>query len=679
MIKRHSFKQLSQVIKRDGRLAPFNRLKIVEAIRKAAEAGGGEEEHVISQLTDAIVFHLAECYPEGAPEIESIQDAVERVLMQTGSVQTARAYVLYREKRGHLRNTLKVRRDSAHISFIQDVFSLTESLPESWDRKRIVSDLAEEFKMSIKLADEIARSVEERVMAMGFAYVSTGLLRELIEHELFDHGVEAKIKAGSRIGMLVKDVKHQLSRALTIPYASGLYDQVAVTSLKQYMLQHVFSREVVQYHRQGIMHIDHLGQCFFESGTVDLENLKITGLVQGDKDLTAPANYARTLSGQLGAFLREHAIFYASHLEVRELNVLFAPYLEGMSYEQMKQEMQHLLYSSWQGSTVVRQDFYKIFHISVSCPKDLFSKDAIGPGGVLTGKSYGDYSDTIELMAMALVDVCGEETSTSLEDGFPLCRISVKAADLSGVARIEILRVAIALAMHNPHMDLQCVDGLVCVEKPLIQSVTLNCPQIVFRVLYLREENLYLLLSQSVNVALQSLEDKSIMINLKESRVCLKFYGLNLCLSLLQNKELIYEGSAEECLHRILSYARESVDRFEKRTGLEVVFDLCVNPEVENHFMVASQNQFPELETMMQRSDDFGLCSQNMLSEKVLLDHEQLKVWIDLLISHHISFRLSLAFSQRMYAPEDILEAMTLICASLDTSVAKEEDLLFYV
>jgi hypothetical protein len=68
-----------------------------------------------------------------------------------------------------------------------------------------------------------------------------------------------------------------------------------------------------------------------------------------------------------------------------------------------------------------------------------------------------------------------------------------------------------------------------------------------------------------------------------------------------------------------------------------------------------------------------------MLSEKVLLDHEQLKVWIDLLISHHISFRLSLAFSQRMYAPEDILEAMTLICASLDTSVAKEEDLLFYV
>ncbi|MCF0122543.1 MAG: anaerobic ribonucleoside triphosphate reductase [Ruminiclostridium sp.] len=92
-----------QIRKRDGRLVPFHENKIAEAINKAFEAtykpGYGE---VAAQLAHEVASIL-EVEGGECPDVEHIQDIVERVLMDNGYVQTAKAYILYRSERSRAR------------------------------------------------------------------------------------------------------------------------------------------------------------------------------------------------------------------------------------------------------------------------------------------------------------------------------------------------------------------------------------------------------------------------------------------------------------------------------------------------------------------------------------------------------------------------------------------------
>ena len=85
---------LSKIRKRDGRLAEFNEEKIAQAINKAFRATyKPDKEEVARRLADE-VLSILEVEGEGQPDVEHIQDLVERVLMDNGYVQTAKAYIL---------------------------------------------------------------------------------------------------------------------------------------------------------------------------------------------------------------------------------------------------------------------------------------------------------------------------------------------------------------------------------------------------------------------------------------------------------------------------------------------------------------------------------------------------------------------------------------------------------
>lgn len=90
---------LEQIRKRDGRIEVFDREKIKVAIWKAAQAVNGTNEAMADELADEVVRIANERYTESIPDIEAIQDIVEKVLIEAGHARTAKAYILYREKR----------------------------------------------------------------------------------------------------------------------------------------------------------------------------------------------------------------------------------------------------------------------------------------------------------------------------------------------------------------------------------------------------------------------------------------------------------------------------------------------------------------------------------------------------------------------------------------------------
>ena len=89
--------------KRDGREVPFHREKIAQAICKAFGATyKPNNESIANQLADEVVSILeTEGIP--SPDVEHIQDIVEKVLMDKGYVSTAKAYILYRAERSRQR------------------------------------------------------------------------------------------------------------------------------------------------------------------------------------------------------------------------------------------------------------------------------------------------------------------------------------------------------------------------------------------------------------------------------------------------------------------------------------------------------------------------------------------------------------------------------------------------
>lgn len=93
---------IQQIVKRDGRVVPFELDKITEAIYKAAQALGGQDRSMAEKLATDVVAYLEQKGNE-IPSVEQIQDAVEHTLIENGHARTAKEFILYRSTRTRVR------------------------------------------------------------------------------------------------------------------------------------------------------------------------------------------------------------------------------------------------------------------------------------------------------------------------------------------------------------------------------------------------------------------------------------------------------------------------------------------------------------------------------------------------------------------------------------------------
>ncbi|HEX3032005.1 MAG TPA: anaerobic ribonucleoside-triphosphate reductase [Bacillota bacterium] len=90
--------------KRDGRMVVFKKDKIKSAIMAAARAVGGDDEEMADRLTAQVIKYIENRRNKGEDlTVESVQDAVEKVLIEQGHAQTAKAYIIYRNNRTRIR------------------------------------------------------------------------------------------------------------------------------------------------------------------------------------------------------------------------------------------------------------------------------------------------------------------------------------------------------------------------------------------------------------------------------------------------------------------------------------------------------------------------------------------------------------------------------------------------
>lgn len=94
---------VKQIIKRDGRRRKFDERKIYSAIYKAQLACEQDDPEVISLITSRVVGVINHRFDNKVPTVEEVQDIIEKVLIECGETDVAKAYIVYRAERSKVR------------------------------------------------------------------------------------------------------------------------------------------------------------------------------------------------------------------------------------------------------------------------------------------------------------------------------------------------------------------------------------------------------------------------------------------------------------------------------------------------------------------------------------------------------------------------------------------------
>ncbi|MCU0599380.1 MAG: ribonucleoside triphosphate reductase [Desulfobacterales bacterium] len=94
----------TSIKKRDGRIVDFDASKITAAIAKAGKASGEFEKKEAKKLTLRVMTLAHAMHLADPPDVEEIQDIVERVLLDSPFYKTSKAYIIYREQHAQIRN-----------------------------------------------------------------------------------------------------------------------------------------------------------------------------------------------------------------------------------------------------------------------------------------------------------------------------------------------------------------------------------------------------------------------------------------------------------------------------------------------------------------------------------------------------------------------------------------------
>ena len=152
-----------QIKKRDGRIVGFDSSKITSAMARAGEATGDFGEKEAKGLTLRVLSLAHEIGLGPMPEVEKIQDIVERVLLDSPFYRTAKAYILYREQHAQIRAILTKANVDLVENYLQKLdWKITENSNMSYSlqglNNYISSDITSEYWLSRIYPPEIRQA-----------------------------------------------------------------------------------------------------------------------------------------------------------------------------------------------------------------------------------------------------------------------------------------------------------------------------------------------------------------------------------------------------------------------------------------------------------------------------------------------------------------------------------------
>lgn len=317
-----------------------------------------------------------------------------------------------------------------------------------WDRQRIVDALIRETEIDVVTAQEISQEVEELIASSKISMVTAPLIRELVDAKLIERGLEQARKKHTRLGMPLYDVDqlilHPNKENANVPHGPEATNLTLAERIKkEYALLTVFSEEVADAHMRGDIHLHDLGfidrpYCSGQS----LEYIKRFGLsLPNSIAMAKPAKHAEVLLAHMVKFAAALQCHFAGAIGWDAVNLFFAPYLAGMSDEDVKQLAQMMIFEfSQQAVARGGQAIFTDLNIYWEVPRHFEDVQAIGPRGEYTGKTYSHYEHEAQRFAWFLFEVFKEGDGSGRPFFFPKPLVHITEKFFRTAGHREFLR-----------------------------------------------------------------------------------------------------------------------------------------------------------------------------------------------------------------------------------------------
>ncbi|MCX8059393.1 MAG: ribonucleoside triphosphate reductase [Spirochaetes bacterium] len=561
--------------KRTGQIVSYDSSRITDAIFKAAVAVGGTDYGLAVRLTKKVEEELVKKFGDGVPTVEEIQDIVEKVLIENGHAKTAKAYILYRDKKKFLRET-----------------------------KNIFLDV-------LKVVD---------------GYVCQG---------------DWRVNENSNSGYSF----------------SGLLMHAAGEIVSHYTLEKIYPEDISKAHRSGDMHIHDLsmgiaGYCAGWS----LKNLLYEGFGGvPNKVEAAPAKHFSTALGQMVNFLGTLQNEWAGAQAFSSFDTYLAPfvYYDGLSYKEIKQEIQKFIFSLNVSSRWGGQTPFTNLTFDLKVPEDL-KEEYIVHEGKIKDKKYKEFQKEMDLINKAFLEVMYEGDAKGRIFTFPIPTYNI-TKDFEWNSEISDLLFKVTGKYGYPYFqnfvnsDLKPSDvRSMCCRLQLdlrelksktngifgagestgsLGVVTLNLPRIGY--ISKTKEQFFANLDRVLLLAFESLEIKRDIVQknldsglfpytnrylgtLEHHFSTIGIIGMNEALYNFMRKN-IYEKDGIEFALEIIYYIKNKLKEFQKKSGH--LYNLEATPAEGTSYRLAKldKEKYPDIIT----ASDLAIINGNKVSENV--------------------------------------------------------------
>ena len=439
-------KRITQVRKRDGRLVPFDLRRVADAIYRAAQSVGGEDRFLSEELAGVVGLWLERHHGGRVPGIEDVEQAVEKVLVETGHARTAKAFILHRDRRRAARERVEVEDDTPGERPLPLVGSDAGGPVSAWSKARVVAALVEEAGLEAPLADEVARAVEQRVLASGLPRVASSLVRALVDAELFARGRVRSLERQRVVGLPKRDLAARIEEGLSdrrVLDPPAIAEALGEEMLRRYVLEERVPPAVAEAHRLGEIHLEDLGTPF----SLPVVSLAIDGLLErhlrGEE--TPRALGARRFQSALADVLERLGRIASRRFVLEDVNVHWAPFVDRLDDDALHAEARELLLSpavlSWpRRSGLCRLELV----LSAEVPARLVGRPVLPPAP--PGLTLGDVGDAALRAARALLAAAAELRREGAGERLPDLSLVVPRGGPRDPAARALLQDALALA-----------------------------------------------------------------------------------------------------------------------------------------------------------------------------------------------------------------------------------------
>lgn len=307
----------------------------------------------------------------------------------------------------------------------------SDGTTESFKPRRIGQAIVNETGVDEELAYRIQKRIADKFYKLkkdGLGEVSTSQIRAEVSAHLLNEGRFTDAEGTLQMGLTKKQVdellkNHSTENANNNDNSESLYKRVAEKTLEEY----TFSRlpdYISNAHINGYIHLHDRADFFIKPNCF---SYSIPWLLQngfspdGDRKLGAtskPPKHFDTLMNLMHELLGCGKIDLSGGQNFPHANVYLAPCSVNLPYDELKQNLQSLLFNLNQAIMSKGEVVFSSMGWDLEVPSYMKNEDAIGLGGVVVGK-YGDYEDEAKRILKIWCELLQEGDSRGVPFRFP--------------------------------------------------------------------------------------------------------------------------------------------------------------------------------------------------------------------------------------------------------------------